>query len=211
MAAHYVAEIVESNPTGPYAIAGYSLGGIIAFEMVKILKVQNRKVSSLIMLDSYVYPTYNYEVSFKKTRVHLSYSLGQVAFVVKMMLLDKENFSRWLGIIKSKIKSSYLRIKLGREAQHKLEYPWPLELDDMHRLAVDNYQIIPEDLEIDLLKVEDNNIFYAHDTNYLGWREVAKGGVIRHVIPGNHKNMFQSPNDKALGQILQAILDRDHD
>ena len=211
MAAHYVAEIVESNPTGPYAIAGYSLGGIIAFEMVKILKAQNKKVSSLIILDSYVYPMYNHEVSFKKTRAHLSYSLGQVGFVARMMLLDKENFSRWLDILKAKIKSSYLRIKLGREAQHKLEYPWPLELDDMHRLAVHNYQIIPEDLEIDLLKVEDNNIFYAHDTNYLGWREVAKSGVIRHVIPGNHKNMFQSPNDKVLGRILQAILDRDHD
>ena len=211
MAAHYVSEIVESNPTGPYAIAGYSFGGIIAYEMAKILKAQNKKVASLILLDSYVYPTFNYPVSFKKTSVHLSYSLGQAAFVVKMMLEDRKNFDRWLDIIQAKVKSLYLRIKLGREAQHKLEKPWPLELDDKHKLAVYNYQITPEALELDLIKVEDDNIFYAHDTNYLGWKEIAQGGVIKHVIPGNHKNMFQSPNDEILGKTLQHILDRDYE
>lgn len=208
MAAHYVSEIIESNPVGPYAIAGYSFGGVIAFEMAKILKAKNKEVKSLVMLDSYVYPPYNFEPSFKRTKAHLKYSIGQVLFIFKTMLESKENFNRRLRIIKSQVKSLYLKMALGKKERYKLEVPWPFELDNKHRIAVSNYHIIPEDLRVDLIKVEDNNIFYAHDTDFLGWKEVAKGGVDRYVIPGNHQNMFQSPNDKSLGRILQTILDR---
>ena len=38
IAAYYVGEIMEQNPQGPYNLAGYSFGGIVAFEMAKQLK-----------------------------------------------------------------------------------------------------------------------------------------------------------------------------
>ena len=35
IAANYISEIIAQNPTGPYALAGYSLGGTIAYEMAR--------------------------------------------------------------------------------------------------------------------------------------------------------------------------------
>src|SRR3984885_4915904 len=35
MAAHYISAITRQNPNGPYALAGFSFGGIIAFEMAR--------------------------------------------------------------------------------------------------------------------------------------------------------------------------------
>ncbi|QWX82697.1 amino acid adenylation domain-containing protein [Cellulophaga sp. HaHaR_3_176] len=212
MALHYVSEILEANPTGPYAIAGYSFGGLIAFEMAKILKAKNKKVKSLIMLDSYVYPTYKYSPSsFRKKRAQLSYTMGQVFFTIKMMLKDKKSFNRWLNIFKLKIKSFTNNSNSTETKEENTKVPWPIELNRIHRSAISKYQISPENFKIDLLKVEDNDVFYAHDTNYLGWEEIAQGGIDRHVIPGNHHNMFRNPNDKKLGKTLQTILDRDNE
>ena len=47
IARRYLMEVLEHNPTGPYAIAGYSIGGIIAAEMVHQLKAMNKEVKML--------------------------------------------------------------------------------------------------------------------------------------------------------------------
>jgi len=40
------------QPTGPYSLIGHSYGGVVAYEMARILLEQNDEVSSLILLDS---------------------------------------------------------------------------------------------------------------------------------------------------------------
>lgn len=51
MASRYVEELRGIQPHGPYAIAGHSLGGIIAYEMTQQLTEQGETVSPLILLD----------------------------------------------------------------------------------------------------------------------------------------------------------------
>ena len=60
MAAHYIDAIIKVNPKGPYALAGFSFGGIVAFEMTRQLKEQGKKVSLTALLDSYVDSSYYY-------------------------------------------------------------------------------------------------------------------------------------------------------
>src|SRR5207237_121289 len=52
MAAHYVKEIRELQPIGPYFIGGRSLGGIIAYDAARQLKEQGQEVALLALLDS---------------------------------------------------------------------------------------------------------------------------------------------------------------
>ncbi|PHV12432.1 non-ribosomal peptide synthetase/type I polyketide synthase [Chitinimonas sp. BJB300] len=48
------ADLIESlQPTGPYALFGYSLGGNLAFEVAKVLEQRGREVSQLVIMDSY--------------------------------------------------------------------------------------------------------------------------------------------------------------
>ena len=52
IAAYYVNEILEQNPQGPYSLAGYSFGGIVAFEMAKQLKARGSEVNMLAIFDN---------------------------------------------------------------------------------------------------------------------------------------------------------------
>lgn len=207
MAAHYILEIIKSNPKGPYTLAGYSFGGVIAFEMARQLLAQNKDVKRVILLDSYVYPNYYSSNTTTKKIAKTKYRMAMVVFMTKTMFSNKANFDRRIQLFKDGIKNTYLKLKLGKENQHKLVNSWPYKLDQMHNKAVDRYQILPLDIKVDLLRVAENDIFYAHDTEFLGWKPIATKGVNKHQIPGNHINMLSPPNDKKLGRILQNILD----
>ncbi len=52
MAAHYIKEIRTVQPHGPYFLAGYCLGGTIAFEMAQQLLKQGEKVEMLATFNS---------------------------------------------------------------------------------------------------------------------------------------------------------------
>ena len=53
MAQFYLDAIRQVQPHGPYLLAGYSLGGLVTFEMAQRLTADGEKVALLAMLDSY--------------------------------------------------------------------------------------------------------------------------------------------------------------
>ncbi|HAJ64533.1 MAG TPA: non-ribosomal peptide synthetase, partial [Cyanobacteria bacterium UBA8543] len=53
MAAYYIKEIRTLQPEGPYFLAGYSFGGLVAFEMAQQLHAQGQKVALLALCDTY--------------------------------------------------------------------------------------------------------------------------------------------------------------
>ena len=52
MAEKFIAEIKRRQPNGPYLLAGWSAGGVIAFEAVNQLTKNNDQVEQLILIDS---------------------------------------------------------------------------------------------------------------------------------------------------------------
>ncbi|KAF4633175.1 hypothetical protein G7Y89_g4946 [Cudoniella acicularis] len=52
MASHFIKEIKRRQPIGPYQLAGWSAGGVIAFEAVSQLIKNGDEVESLILIDS---------------------------------------------------------------------------------------------------------------------------------------------------------------
>ena len=53
MAAAYIVAMRSRQPQGPYHIGGYSMGGVIAYEMARQLRCQRQEVASLVLFDSY--------------------------------------------------------------------------------------------------------------------------------------------------------------
>jgi acetoacetyl-CoA synthetase len=53
MADFYLDAIREVQPRGPYALIGYSLGGLVALEMAQRLKSRGEQIALLAMLDAY--------------------------------------------------------------------------------------------------------------------------------------------------------------
>jgi amino acid adenylation domain-containing protein len=52
MAAYYLAEIRKVQPTGPYYIGGYCFGGLVAYEMARLLQQQGERVGIVAMFSA---------------------------------------------------------------------------------------------------------------------------------------------------------------
>ncbi|WP_410638381.1 SDR family NAD(P)-dependent oxidoreductase [Amycolatopsis sp. lyj-346] len=52
MAKHYASLIRAVQPEGPYDIGGFSVGGLLAYEVVRQLQLQGAEVDTLVMLDT---------------------------------------------------------------------------------------------------------------------------------------------------------------
>ena len=61
MAASYIASIRSIQAKGPYRLAGWSFGGLVAFEMARQLEKYNEDVELLALFDSYIVSRYGDE------------------------------------------------------------------------------------------------------------------------------------------------------
>uniref|UniRef100_UPI003D647157 thioesterase domain-containing protein n=1 Tax=Tenacibaculum halocynthiae TaxID=1254437 RepID=UPI003D647157 len=71
IASMYIEEIKSIQKTGPYKLLGWSLGGVIATEMVLQLEKLNERVEKLIVIDSH----FNYEKPLYKTSFNIDSEL----------------------------------------------------------------------------------------------------------------------------------------
>ena len=53
IAAHFISEMKQARPQGPYLLTGYSFGGIVAYEMAQQLTAAGDQVPMLVLLDTY--------------------------------------------------------------------------------------------------------------------------------------------------------------
>jgi acetoacetyl-CoA synthetase len=58
MAEYYLHSVRERQPRGPYFLTGYSLGGLIMFEMAQRLSAEREQIALLAMVDSYPHSRY---------------------------------------------------------------------------------------------------------------------------------------------------------
>lgn len=206
MARDYLKEIMASNPDGPYCLAGFSLGGTIAFEMARQLREQGKTVKIVAEFDTYVFPDYYYENPLKKKLVRTGYTLLKIGHVLLGMITSKKNFKWRMGLFKQHFQGIFLRLKYGKEKQHEMQHHRSLKMEKNHINATDTYTIKPQNIVIDLFKAEEE-INLVHDKKYLGWKSIATKGVRRHMVLGNHIDMFDKDKVHIFAEKLQYALD----
>ena len=207
MAAHYIDAIVKINPTGPYALAGFSFGGVVAFEMTRQLRQQGKKVILTGLLDSYLDSSYYYEsFSQKKIIRYLDLTYKRLDFL-KEMLLSWKAFKMRINSKKEYLVKKHFKYKNTMTDQEALALEQFIEADSMVKTIVDRYHLKPQDIEVDLFRSKDD-LHYKLDPTHLGWKNAALKGVNIHNIPGNHLDILAPPNDKILAKMIQDILDK---
>ena len=92
MAAHYIKEMRDVQPEGPYFIGGRSSGGTIAFEIACQLKAAGEEVALLALLDTYpagyfkLFPQSargRMQQMLERARAHVA-NLGELGFAAKL-------------------------------------------------------------------------------------------------------------------------------
>jgi amino acid adenylation domain-containing protein len=209
MAATYIQSIIKVNPNGPYAIAGFSFGGIVAFEIARQLKEQGKKVSIIALLDSYVDTSYYYPSALQKklirhrdrTQRRLDYSF--------QMLTSWKAFKIRFNSKKQYLQQKYFGLETVMPEQEADALVKFTEANAMVNKIVDRYHLRPQELEVELFRAEEDES-YKLDPTHLGWKKAALNGVNIHNISGNHLDIVAPPNDKILARMLQDLLDERH-
>ncbi len=215
IAAHYISEIKSVAPRGPYAFAGFSLGGIIAFEMARQLVQQGEVVSFVGMFDTVAFTSDKHMPVIARYLRRIKIAVMKVAYVIWLFLTDKE--TREAGFLDKKFKSLKWRLRRLRfmfKAQRAYlkgdKDNLPAYLHDVHELntrAMENYVLKPSPIAIDLFRAR-RQTFYIEESKTYGWSKYALKGVNVHHIPGEHSTIFWPPYDKIVADLIQQRLDK---
>lgn len=198
MAAYYVDAIVKVNPEGPYALAGFSFGGVVVFEMTRQLRERGKIVSLTGLLDSYVDSSYYCATQRQKKLVRY-----------KEMFLNWRVFKMRLDERKGFLYNKYFDKNNKMTEQEKAAFKEFMGAEGMVKKIIDRYQLKPQDFEVELFRAVDQEK-YKLDSVHLGWKKAALKGVTIHNIGGKHLSIVAPPNDKNLARMLQEILDDKH-
>jgi thioesterase domain-containing protein len=179
MAAHYTKEIRTIQPQGPYFLGGYSLGGLIAYEMAQQLSTKGEEVGLVALLD-----TSPGKVKSNSRRwLHLLRSPQQLFVDVPYAAVD----------------SLRRRIKRGRIAQALKD------VFHQNAAAGDHYVIQPYGGTVALFRAADRSWRSSGDP-YAAWTSLASKLEI-HEIPGDHRGILYEPQVERLAECLKARMD----
>ncbi|WP_419698194.1 non-ribosomal peptide synthetase [Mucilaginibacter sp. NFX135] len=208
IAANYIAEIVAKNPDGPYALAGYSLGGIIAYEMAKQLMATGKEVKMLAMFDTYADLSTVNDPLLKKVFNKATLVLKQIGYSLVLLAEDPKRTIEYKSlIIKRKFIKLFWKIAPVKDEKKEGFFAYDNEIDEASEKALRNYVLTPLPIAIELFRAKKRT-FYMADFNFLGWRPFAQKGVHVHEIPGEHNTIFAPPNDKEFAVVLQNCIDQ---
>ena len=198
---------MEHNPNGPYAIAGHSAGGIVAFEMAKQLTRLNKKVNYLAVFD------YDYIEIERQKSLKRKIKRKTIDFVPELIFTIKSFVKRPKKTMIHQIMIWHLRYitmlkRLGFEKKEELEglYLHINNAKTKFEESLKKYKMEPYDGVIDLFISEDK-VYYQDDPEYLGWRPFTTKPIIINKVKGDHDKMILPPNDKTFAKILQKRLD----
>jgi thioesterase domain-containing protein len=210
MAAHYIKEMRELQPDGPYFIGGRSLGGVVAFEMAQQLRAYGEEIGVLALLDTYPSGYAKFLRNEATFAAAIGRGLGRMkSHLANLRGLQVKDKLAYL-VKKARFAPSKIKSQLWRRvyrAYEGLGKPLPKTLRDIkefNSLAVRNY--VP--------KVYDGRVtlFWASEDLRTskdlveGWRALAGGGLEVHEIPGTHLDIIKEPHVGELAAKLRTCL-----
>ncbi|SDJ55952.1 amino acid adenylation domain-containing protein [Pedobacter sp. ok626] len=203
IAAHYVSEILKVNPNGPYLIAGYSLGGFIAFEIAKQLSEMGKIIKLLGVMDTYAGNQVHEDSTYNRILRKVKRQFFKIPVLIKSFIeFPKESFSYQQKLIKFKIRKIFIP---DATIEESIFTDYEKAIYKQYDRAHNNYKLTPFDVKITLFRAK-KRLYYLDDMVYLGWSEYAKKGIDIYEVPGDHKTFLLPPMDKEFAMILQKAL-----
>ena len=195
MARYYVKSIRTVQPEGPYALGGYSFGGVVAFEMACQLCELGERVALLAMLETYA------PVDFR----WLWTPKAILRFLGNLPRWIKDVTRRYNGLSQVKSGLSSFRQSLTRRSVEAPELSERPTLVQAHLMAFKAYQPSIYSEHVTLFRVPGMALRRAYDPLF-GWGEIAAGGVSVKMIPGAHYNILERPQVVILAEQLRESL-----
>jgi thioesterase domain-containing protein len=200
MASDYLQAILSVQPEGNYTIGGWSLGGLVAYEIAQQLMAGGRSIDRLVLLDTTIPEGAADCVPLsEQVNVGLEYGieltldqLGDLSPEQQLPLLH--DHADRLGILDAQSSPDVVQ-KVLSDLQSLFH----------HHVSISRqYRLKPLAAKILLLRPSEVP-FKLQVTEDRGWRHLA-AEVAVDFVPGHHHSMVQSPHVKRLAELLFANL-----
>ncbi|HLK57703.1 MAG TPA: thioesterase domain-containing protein, partial [Chthonomonadaceae bacterium] len=203
MAAVHVAHLCTIQPHGPYLLAGWSFGGVLAYEIAQQLMAAGHDVDFLGLLDANPVrdpitgvptPEAPYRPVILKVLADMDRSLaaGEPDSDVSHLFADPA----WNGLLGDTVPEGVMASHIRKN----------LELARDSMSAVMSYRAKPYHGPIDLYYAADTSsaIQQALETEL---RNLALGPLRIHPIPGDHCGILRAPSAETMARAMDQILD----
>ena len=176
IAARYLAELRRVQPEGPYLLGGWSMGGLVAYEMAQQLQLAGQEVELLALLDSHPASAWGQSTELDDEELLRQFKSDMNALPgAEEVQLESEQFDRLFQVFRANVQAM-MRYQPQR-------YPGRITFfrpsDRMAEVSID-----PLD----------------------EWRNLAGDGVEVHVVPGDHYTMLKEPAVLVLADWLKVCL-----
>lgn len=203
MAAAYIQTLKTHQPQGPYHLGGWSLGGLIAYEMAQQLKSQGEAVASLVLIDSYLYtgaakPKHTDDAALLAHFVHDLASLArdtQAPSAAELRMMEPtEAYEHATGFARS--------LDLLPEDEEHVTMLWHAFRTNLS--AGYAYKPKPGGPPLHHIVAADSSASVEPGNAANGWEELAS--VKTYSLAGNHYSLLESKHIAYLAGTLGKIL-----
>jgi amino acid adenylation domain-containing protein len=201
VAANYLRQVRDVQPSGPYHLVGHSSGGLVVYEMACQLTEQGETMGLLALLDcdpdtgKSAYQPFRDWNSLKASLARARTALQLRAFGLRELLGRRIDYQR--------IK---IKIWLAARSRRRGKAHGPVEAEGHLALALRDYQLRPYPGNITLFAAQDEPGSKGDPAN--AWRGNVLGRCETRLIPGTHRTMLSQPQVIALGrEIRQRMLE----
>jgi amino acid adenylation domain-containing protein len=201
MAQDYVEAIEHVQTTGPYIIGGWSLGGVIAYEVAKQLIDLGHVISKLILLDSTIPIGASELVDPKDTdQVGSEYGIEMTLDELGQIDEDSQLPFLWqhaanLGVLDDSTHPEVVQ-RVLEDLKHLFHH---------HVQLTSRYQMRPIPVSTLLIRPTDVPVQVKTSLDR-GWGRLVAAVDVKHV-PGHHHSMVARPHVSTLAQVIRRSLD----
>jgi amino acid adenylation domain-containing protein len=203
MASHYVNEIRASHPEGPYYLAGYSMGGLIAFEIAQQLRRQGQRVAFLGLLDTspQSVPWTVYALTFAP------YFWQRLQLHVKQLRATPVRES--LGYVRERWETLRWWISKNRRRSKVVTMAPEIDISVPQAPGIQDYYIALADAYRPRRYPGSIDVFFSEAKKLdmiSTWSRLARAGATLHQLAGNHTGIIGSEYGPATAKTMKAAL-----
>jgi thioesterase domain-containing protein len=192
------------QPSGPYQLGGWSLGGLLAWEIARQLTDQGETVALLALIDTYPVNKATNDKTSEDFDV-LRWFAGDMARLLGKDADEMRDSFEQLGPEEQWTTVQNALVQYGvvpRENAHA-EMTRLIEIFGRNFRAMERYSLRQTEQNVLLLLAAEGQ---APEQLARQWKQWAGGGVEYHLVPGDHYTMIRRPNVTVIADALNRRL-----
>ncbi len=205
MAAYYIEAIRTLDAAGPYALVGWSFGGLVAFEMALQLQRQGAEVALLALIDTFA-PPFNRQGLTQEDAAQISRFLSENLLQCLDQLPEHERVQP-IQMQTLRDLPRLAQVRYLRELAELAGVGEFIRVGHASFLALEHYQ--PQGIyegRLLLLRAGVSGPGDMADSAY-GWQQLASRPVDVRVVPGTHSTLISEPDVSTLARCLRPYLE----